>query len=49
MLYSPKCSNVDIVNKQGAKTVLSGRALITGGTSGMGAAFAYALAKKAAT
>ncbi|USR79256.1 SDR family NAD(P)-dependent oxidoreductase [Arcanobacterium pinnipediorum] len=34
------------MNKQGAKTVLSGRALITGGTSGMGAAFAYALAKK---
>ncbi|QRV02015.1 SDR family NAD(P)-dependent oxidoreductase [Arcanobacterium phocisimile] len=34
------------MNKQGLETVLTGRALITGGTSGMGAAFARALAKK---
>ncbi len=46
MLKRAKCSNVEIVKKKGSTSVLTGRALITGGTSGMGAAFARALAAR---
>lgn len=34
------------MKKKGSDSILTGRALITGGTSGMGAAFAQALAAR---
>ncbi len=43
MPFGSNCSNVDTVKNS---TALSGRALITGGTSGIGATFARILAKR---